>query len=426
MTTSTGPAAEPVAEPVDLLDPELLGDPFTGYGRIREQAPLVRARFPGAPSDLWLATRYDDVRAVLADPRFSVDPGNVPGGEAENMRAAILRSRGITEEYAPYITGTILDLDGADHTRLRKLVSRTFTVRRVNDLRPRVERITADLLDALPGAARDGVVDLIEEFAYPLPITVICELVGIPEEYRPQWREWGRDLVSLEQDGRFPRAVAAIVDHVRGLIEERRGDLGDDLLSGLIRVRDDDGGRLSDTELVTMVLTLVVAGHETTAHLIGNGTAALLTHPDQRALWAADPDLGPRAVHELMRWCGPVQGTRMRYATEDVAVGGMPVRRGEAVMAVLVGANFDPDRFPEPERLDLTREPAGRRESHVGFSHGVHYCLGAALARQEGEVALGALLRRYPDLAPAVPPEELVRQPMPASWRLDRLPVRLG
>ncbi|MFJ2033848.1 cytochrome P450 [Streptosporangium sp. NPDC087985] len=410
---------------VNLLDPELLRDPFGGYSRIREQAPLVRGAFLGSASPIWLATRYDDVKMVLSDPRFVNNPANVPGMDVQNIREKELKARGIPPEYARYVLDSVLDADGADHLRLRKLVSRTFTARRVSELRPRVEEITEDLLDRLAATAQDGVVDLIEHFAYPLPITVICELVGIPEEDRPQWRKWGKALVTMEPGG-FGTVLQEMIAHIEELIGRRRAAPGEDLLSGLIRTHDEDGDRLSDTEMVTMVLTLVLAGHETTAHLIGNGTAALLTHPDQLDLLRGEPELMPRAVHELMRWCGPVQGTRMRYAAEDLDVGGMPVKRGEAVMAMLVGANYDPREFDAPERLDITRQPDGHRENHVGFGYGLHYCLGAALARQEGEVAFEALLRRFPDLALAVKPEELERQLMPASWRLARLPLRLG
>ncbi|WP_405143941.1 cytochrome P450 [Sphaerisporangium sp. NBC_01403] len=416
--------ASTMAATVNMMDLELMRDPFGGYSRMREQAPLARGSFFGRGTGIWLVTRYDDVKMVLGDPRFVNNPANVPGLDIENIREKEMEARGIPKEYAQYVLDSVLDADGADHIRLRKLVSRTFTARRVAELRPRVEEITEDLLDRLAGTAEGGVVELMEHFSYPLPITVICELVGIPEEDRAQWREWGKALVTLQAGG-MATALRDMITHIHELIERRRAAPTGDLLSGLIRTHDEDGDRLSDTEMVTLVLTLVLAGHETTAHLIGNGTAALLTHREQLDLLRKDPGLMPRAVHELMRWCGPVQATRLRYAAEDVEIGGMPVRKGEAVMAVLVGANYDPREFDHPERLDITREPDGRRENHVGFGHGLHYCLGAALARQEGEVAFEALLRRFPDLALAVDPSELERQPMPGSWRLARLPLKL-
>jgi cytochrome P450 len=220
--------------------------------------------------------------------------------------------------------------------------------------------------------------------AYPLPITVICELVGVPEEDHPLWREWSETMVSSFGPS-FADAVRDMVAYIQELIERRRAEPTGDLISGLIQAQDEDGDRLSDTEMVTMIMTVVIAGHETTAHLIGNGTAALLTHPDQLALLLSDLALTPRAVHELLRWCGPALGARMRYATEDAEMGGETVRRGEAVMPSLVAANYDPRMFGDPRRLDITRVPDGRRETHVGFSHGMHYCLGARGPGPSGE-----------------------------------------
>ncbi|MDF5759131.1 cytochrome P450 [Spongiactinospora sp. TRM90649] len=411
--------------PIDMMDPDLLRDPFQGYSRIREEAPATQGVILGQDTPVWLVTRYDDVKTVLSDQRFVNDPAAVPGGEVANLREKVVQARGIPQEYAKYVLDSILDADGADHLRLRRLVSRAFTARRVLELRPRVEEITEGLLAALPGkAGPDGVVDLLEHFAYPLPITVICELVGIPEEDRASWHDWGRGLLSLEP-GAMSGALVAMVDHIEVMVARRREEPAEDLLTALIRVHDEDGDRLGTDELITMVLTLVLAGHETTAHLIGNGTVALLTHPDQLARLRAEPELVPRAVHELMRWCGPVQGARLRYATEAVEIGGVKIGRGEPVMAMLVAANYDPRRFGDPDRLDIAREPEGHRETHVGFGAGLHYCLGAALARQEGEVAFSALFRRYPGLALAVEPDALERQYLPSSWRLARLPVRL-
>jgi cytochrome P450 len=424
MSTPAEPNTTGAAETFDLMDPVLMRDPFGGFSRMRERAPMVCGTLPGVDTPIWLVTRYDDVKIVLNDRRFVNNPASVPGMDVQNIREKAIQARGIPLEYARYLLDSILDVDGADHIRLRRLVSRTFTARRVAELRPWVEEITEELLDGLAATAEDGVVDLMERFAYPLPITVICELVGIPEEGRRQWREWGKALVSLRPEG-LATSLRDMVAHIQELIERRRAEPAGDLLTGLIRTHDEDGDRLSDTEMITLVLTLVLAGHETTAHLIGNGIVALLTHPEQLALLRDEPGLMPRAVHELMRWCGPVHATRMRYAMEDLEIGGMPVRQGEAVMAILVGANYDPREFDAPERLDITREPDARRESHVGFGHGLHYCLGAALARQESEVAFEALLRRFPDLALAIDPKDLERQMLPGSWRLARLPLRL-
>ncbi|MEU7262061.1 cytochrome P450 [Streptomyces rimosus] len=434
-TTASAPGTPPDALPSyvglhpgepNVMEPELLDDPYAGYGKLREQGALVRGRFLD-DSPVWFVTRFDVVREVMRDPRFINNPSRLPGRTEKDPRAQLIELFGIPDHMAPYLLDTILTSDPPDHTRLRRLVSRAFTARRIQDLRPRVEAITDELLDRLPAHAEDGVVDLVEHFAYPLPITVICELVGIDEEDRPLWRQFGAALTSLEPK-RIGATVPAMVEHIHKVIGERQSALRDDLLSALIRARDDDGGRLSETEMVTMVLTLVLAGHETTAHLISNGTLALLTHPDQRRLLTEDPGLLPRAVHELMRWCGPIQATQLRYASEDVEVAGTQVHKGDALMFSLVAANHDPRHYTEPEKLDLTRQPAGRAEDHVGFGHGMHYCLGASLARQEGEVAFGKLLARYPEVALALPPEQLEEQErirQPGSWRLRRLPLRL-
>lgn len=414
---------------VDLMDPALLRDPFHGYSRLREQSPMVQVVYGQRGSSLWIVTRYADVQLVLSDRRFVSNPCNVPGMQIKDVRAEVFQSMGIDDRHAPYLLQSVLDADGDDHIRLRKHVSRAFTARRVAGLLPRVRQISEALLDRLPERAdpQDGVVDLIEHFAYPLPITVIGELVGIPKADRQQWRRWSHALMGSQQTQHFAPALRAIVDYLEALVEHRRTEPADDLLTALIHTYDQDEDALNAFELVTMVLSLVLAGHQTTAHLIGNGTAALLTHPDQLERLRADmPALMPRAVHELLRWCGPVQGTRFRYATEDIAIGGRKLRKGTPVMASLVSANYDPRRFTDPHRFDITRQPDARRETHLGFGHGLHYCLGAALARQEGEAALTTLLNRYPDLSLAVPPEDLNRVPRPGNWHLADLPVHLS
>lgn len=400
-----------------LTSPELLADPYGGYGRLREQAPVLRGRYLD-DSPIWYVTRYDDVRSVLADGRFVNNAEAAPGVEAADRKAQLIESLGIPPDIVGYLTGSILSSDGATHTRLRKLVSRAFTVRRVAELRSSVERITTDLLDDLG----EGPVDLVEYFSYPLPITVICDLVGIPEADRAQWHVWGKALSNM-RPGEVGPAARGCVDYLNALIEQRRATPRDDLIDALIAVHDEDGDQLSDVEMVTMVLTLVFAGHETTAHLISNATVALLTHPDQLARLREEPALWPGAVHELMRWCGPVQITALRYATQDLEVGGTRIRAGEAVQPVLVSANYDPREYQSADQLDLTRRSTERGEGHVGFGHGAHYCLGAALARQEAEVALSALFSRFPGLTLACTTDELTWDPIPGARRLHELPV---
>ncbi|MBB4931124.1 hypothetical protein F4561_001944 [Lipingzhangella halophila] len=408
---------------IDLADPAFLAAPDAGYDRARELGSVVRARFvDGTP--VWLVTQHEAVRTVLGDRRFANASTSVPGID-RNFRADLMAKLGVPEEYVVYLTETLLDLDPPDHTRLRKLVTRAFTARRIAELRPRVAEISAGLLAALPDRAEDGAVDLVEHYAYPLPITVISELVGVPDEDRPLWKGWSDRLVQVEDPGAMAGAAREMVEHIKAMIAERRSRPSDDLLDALVRVRDEDDDRLTETELITMVLILVIAGYITTAHLIGNGALALLTHPDQLAVLRDDPAQVPAAVHELMRWCGPVMAARPRFATEDVELDGVRIATGDMVMPALTSANHDPHHFAAPERLDITRRPPKPGEEHVGFGQGAHYCLGAALARQEGEVAFGQLFDRYPHAALAVPADELEWKPLPNIRHLLRLPLRL-
>ncbi|MFI9629593.1 cytochrome P450 [Streptomyces sp. NPDC052042] len=422
MTATDVPGLGDASTPLDLMDPEALRDPFGTYARIRAQAPLVRAAYPwGEP--LWLATRYSDVKAVLTDPRLVNNPRNVPGMDLPHTYEQSLDAGGIPAEYVPYLVNSILSQDGADHMRLRRLSSRAFTVRRVKALRPRVTELAGRLLAALPDRARNGTVDLLEDFSYPLSMSVICEIVGIPEGERDQWHTWGSAFYTMDPS-LLGSAVAGMVDHLHLLIDRRRAAPADDLLTGLLQARDEQGEALTDEEVATLVMTFVTAGNETTAHLIGNGVEALLTHSDQLTLLRSRRELLPRAVDELLRWCGPVHVTQPRYATEDLDVGGVGVRKGEQVIAVVGAAGHDPEQFSGPERFDITRDGAPH-EGHVGLGFGPHYCLGAALAHQETEVALDTLLDRFPGLTLAVPPSALERQLFPGTWRLKSLPVHL-
>ncbi|WP_406195484.1 cytochrome P450 [Kitasatospora sp. NBC_01560] len=412
--------AEPV-ETVDLRATRLVQDPFAAFSRIRERAPLARGTVPGV-DPVWIVTRYEDVRTVLADPRFVNDAENVPGCPPAHRTEQVWRARGLPPECEKYLRAGVFDADGADHRRLRGLVHPSFTAGTVGRLRPRIEQLAQQHARALrEHADADGVVDLIAHFAYPLPVTVICELLGIPEGDRPQWRTWSSYLGRGAGPG-LDEALRAMVGAAGELIDRRRAEPGDDLVSRLAAA---EGGALDRVEAVSLILNLVVAGHETTATLIGNGTAALLGHPEQLARLRADPALLPAAVDELMRWCGPTLGALPRYATEDVMLAGTLIRRGEAVMPILAGANHDPRVFADPERLDIHRAGAPHHDAHLGFGHGAHRCIGAALAHQEAVVAFGTLLRSYPDLALAVAPGEVERGPNPVAWHLAALPVRL-
>lgn len=267
--------------------------------------------------------------------------------------------------------------------------------------------------------------ELLGKFALPVSGTVICELLGVDEQDRPRWRTW-IDEVASGDPARLGDAYRGMVAHTRELIERRRAQPADDLLTALIHAHDEESGRLGETEMIAMVLLLVQAGHHTTAHLIANATVLLSGHPEQAARLRDEPGLWPRAVHELLRVGTPVPLGGLVHATEDLEIAGAPVKRGEVVMCALVAANHDPSRFAAPERFDITREQVTGRESHVSFSHGVHYCLGAALARLEGEVALSRLFARYPNLSLAEDRANLEYRSRPGAKGLARLPVLLN
>lgn len=369
----------------DLFSPAQRADPYPGYARLREEAPVWRP-LPG----LFVVSRHRDGAAVLRDARFGhLEP------DADGPVPARNRSRRDGETVVP----SFLVLNPPDHTRLRRLVARSFTPRRVEDLVPRMEAITAQLVAAIdPGEQ----VDLVEAVAQPLPVQVISELLGVPTADRPLLLGWSHALArSIEPELLIPdgeradqaRARYAFGAYLRQLAAERRRRPGPDLISDLVRTRDREEV-LTEDELVATCILLLVAGHETTTSLIGNGTLALLRHPDQLARVAAQPGLGPSAVEELVRYDSPVQLT-MRVARQDADVGGTDVPRGSFVIVLAGAANRDPEAHPDPDRLDVARPPS----AHLAFGQGIHFCLGAPLARLEAQVALRAIVRGGPQLA---------------------------
>ncbi|WP_433256132.1 cytochrome P450 family protein [Streptosporangium sp. CA-135522] len=404
--TDVRPAETGVPE-IDLTDPEVLRDPAAVYGRARERSPLARLLAPGM-RPMWVLTRHEGARAMLGDPRFrlSADSFTRPAGIPEHCLAHMR---------------TMQEMEGPEHTRLRGLVSPAFTARRTAEFRPRIEPIVDNLLDELPDHAEDGSVDLLAHFARPLPIGVICELVGIPEPDRPRWREYGA-AVAAGWGQAFADAIPGIMEGAEAAVVHRRAEPGDDLISDLIRAQADDGDRLGDTELVTFVWHLVLAG-QTPTNLIANAVDTLLRHPDQLAALREDPGLMPQAVEELTRWCGPQLLTIPRHPREDVEMGGVLIREGEPVTAAIVSANRDPRVFADPDRFDIGRAPGA--PGHLGYAHGPHFCLGASLARAQTEIALTALLRRLPDLALAGASHGAGHIPDPGTWRLAALPVTL-
>ncbi|MFH8796383.1 cytochrome P450 [Streptomyces sp. NPDC017941] len=415
------PPTPPKAPAPDLFTWEFATDPYPAYAWLREHAPVHRTELPSGV-EAWLVTRYADAREALADQRLSKNP-------AHHDEPAHARGRtGIPGERKAELMTHLLNIDPPDHTRLRRLVSKAFTPRRVAAFAPRVQELTDQLIDTFldkHGAER-GAADLIHEFAFPLPIYAICDLLGVPREDQDDFRDWAGMMI---RHGGGPRGgVARSVKKMRGylaeLIHRKRAEPGDDLISGLIRASD-HGEHLTENEAAAMAFILLFAGFETTVNLIGNGILALLTHPEQRArlqrsLAAGESALLETGIEELLRFDGPVELATWRFATEPLRIGGQDIAAGDPVLVVLAAADRDPARFAEPDLLDLSR----RDNQHLGYGHGIHYCLGAPLARLEGQTAVATLLRRLPDLQLGVEPEEL-------RWRgglimrgLRTLPVR--
>ncbi|MEU0696173.1 cytochrome P450 [Streptomyces niveus] len=398
MTGHHAGAGAPPPAP-ELFTWEFATDPYPTYAWLREHAPVHRTRLPSGV-DAWLVTRYADARRALADPRLSKNPVH----HAEQPHAK--GKTGIPGERGAELMTHLLNIDPPDHTRLRRLVSQAFTPRRVAEFAPRVQELTDGLIDAF---AAKGEADLIHDFAFPLPIYAICDLLGVPREDQDDFRDWAGMMI---RHGGGPRGgVARSVKKMRGylaeLIHRKRDDPGDDLISGLIRASD-HGEHLTENEAAAMAFILLFAGFETTVNLVGNGTYALLRNPDQRARLQRSLDAGESAllatgIEELLRHDGPVEMATWRYATEPVELGGQSVAVGDPVLVVLAAADRDPERFADPDRLDLSRGD----NKHLGYGHGIHYCLGAPLARLEGQTALRTLLTRLPDLRLAADPSDL-------------------
>ena len=397
---------------VDLFDPAFKADPYPTYARLRSSAPVYRAALPDGRG-VWLITRYEDVLAVLKDQRFVKD---WRGALTPEQLAQVPP---IPEVMKP-LSQNMLDTDPPDHERLRALVSKAFTPRLIERLRPRVQAISDGLLDAVQDR---GEMDLIDDYAFPLPITVIAELLGVPAEDRNNFREWSDAAVSGNASQEYMEEILIphmqdFTDYLRALFEEKRANPGDDLVSALVRA-EEAGDRLSEDELLGMVFLLLVAGHETTVNLIGNGVLALLQHPDQLRKLKEDPSLIKPAVEELLRYDGPVETSTERFAREDVEIGGQVIPRGEMVLVVLAAADHDPEHFSDPDELDITRTD----NRHLAFGKGIHHCLGAPLARMEGQIAISTLLRRMPNLRLEGSPESLSWRPGMILRGLRGLPV---
>jgi cytochrome P450 len=376
---------EPTLSLSDLARPEILADPYPFYHRLRSRDPVY---WDGGT---WVLTGHAEVVAALHDPRLTV--------ERVNTDVSLLPPEAQT---VMGVIGQVLSMqmvfrDPPHHTRLRGLVNKAFTPRVVESMRARIGRIVDELLDAV---AVSGRMDVIRDLAYPLPVTVIAEMLGVPPADRAELKRWSDDLAALlgrfdltwDEHVRISRSITELNEYLRGIVAQRRVAPRDDLISALLAA-EEHGTVLSEEELLANCMLLLLAGHETTTNLIGNGLLALLRHPDQLERLRAEPGLIATAVEELLRYDSPVQLTS-RVAREELELGGKRITRGQYVSLVLGAANRDPKVFPEPDRLDV-----GRRENrHVAFGHGIHFCLGAALARLEGQIALGTLLRRMPTL----------------------------
>ncbi|WP_030603211.1 cytochrome P450 family protein [Streptomyces achromogenes] len=395
--------------------PEFRRDPHAVYARLRAEAPVCPMRPPHG-NETYLITRYEDARAALSDPRLSKD-----------MYGAMDAYRRIFGDSSIALDDNMLNSDAPKHTRLRRLVNSAFTPRRVQALRPRIEEIVRELLDACP--AREPV-DLLPAFAFPLPITVICDLLGVPAEDRSRMQRLSTTVAQTGFGEEFKRAQQQAEEDLHGyfteLIDAKRGRPGDDLLSALIAVRDGTDGSLTQSELVSTAFLLMFAGHKTTAYLIGNAVHHLLRHPAQWDAVRENPELIRAAVEELVRYDGSVESATFRYATEDVEYGGTLIPKGALVQIALSSANRDPAKFDSPDELDV-RRPGNAQDAHLGFGHGGHYCLGAPLARLETQLALTLLFDRFPRMAladPAAGPRWL-EVPFPAFRGLAELPVVL-
>ncbi|WP_042421192.1 cytochrome P450 family protein [Streptacidiphilus anmyonensis] len=403
--TPAGPSPSRTDEASDLAA-RLVVDPHAAYAGLREQGPAHRVTgTDGRPA--WLVTRYEDVRRGLADPRLSLDKRHALPGNYAGMRLPAA------------LDANLLNMDPPDHTRIRRLVSQAFTPQRVERLRDPIRRTADALLDAFP-AEGPGSVDLVAAYAAPLPIVVICDLLGVPAAERLDFRSWTDALVAPDpsRPELAKAAVGSMFAYLTALIAGKRAQPGDDLLSAMIAARD-EGQRLSEDELLSLAFLILFAGYENTVQLIGNAVLALLTHPGQLAALRADRSLLPAAVDELMRFDTPAPLAIRRFPLEDVDFGDVTVPAGETVLLSIASANRDPERFPDPDRLDLDRATAGQ----LALGHGIHYCLGAPLARVETEIALDALLTRLPRLALAVPEPELRWRPSMRARGLVALPV---
>jgi len=400
----------------DLYSAEFRKHAHEVYAYMRKEDPVLQQPGINGKTPIWFVTRYTDVEKVLLDSDHFVRDASL----AFTPEEMVAFNEGSDPRIDAMINNHVLNRDGETHHRLRSLVSKAFTPRVVASMRPRIEAIAQELLDQV---VDKGEMDLVGEYAFPLPIIVIAELLGIPVEDRGKFRLWSNAVVAPaltpEAQEESKRLLYELADYMEKLVRERRINPGKDLLSGLI-LAEEAGDRLDESELFSMLTLLVVAGHETTVTLIGNAVLALLQNPDQLGMFIREPSLSGQAVEELLRYDSPVDRALVRFVAEDVELGGKSLKRGDFIIVILGSANRDEQNFECPHDLNLSRQ----KNPHLAFGKGSHYCLGAPLARLEGEIALRTLFQRLPNLCLAVPAEDLVWRQVPLFRSLVQLPVR--
>ncbi|GAB3274750.1 cytochrome P450 family protein [Parasphingorhabdus pacifica] len=394
-----------------VFDRDFAQDPHLRFALMRDETPARRVvTSSGLPG--WVLTRYDDVRAALSDSRISKDVGR--------LREVIRERRlpGVGDRMIDQsLSFHMLNADPPDHTRLRKLVVKAFTPGRIESMGPRVEQITDDLLDAMDGRSE---VDLLDEFAFPLPITVIADLLGVDEDRREEFRAWSKVLLDDGVSEAAAEALRQTTEYLSGLVAKKREQPGDDLLSALVEASEDED-RLDENELLAMAFLLLVAGHETTVNLLANSVHALLRNPEQLAKLRADPGFVPAAVEETLRFDSPVMNATVRHTTEPVRFGEVEVPARSVVWLSLGAANRDAERFTDPNSFDVSRDTSG----HLAFGHGIHFCVGASLARLEGRIGLRKLIDRFPNLRAVETQRGLTWRSSTLIRGLERFPVRL-
>lgn len=399
----------------DLYSPEFRRQTHETFAQMRSENPVFQQPGLDGKTPIWFVTGYAEVEQVLLDDRHFVrDPASI----SPEFAAKYGGGGGLEALFNNHM----LNRDGEAHRRLRSLVSKAFTPKMIQSLRPRIEQIAAELLDR---AAAKGEMELIADYAFPLPITVIAELLGIPLDNQDNFRIWSnaimRPAFTPEAQQETLGMMQQFGQYMQQLVAERRLSPGQDLLSGLIHVQA-EGDRLSEEELFSMLFLLIVAGHETTVSLIGNATLALIQNPEAKSALQADPGVVATAIEELLRYDSPVERSLTRFVAADVTLGGQQLKQGELLIAIIGSANRDAARFADPDSLDIHRRP----NPHLAFGKGAHYCLGAPLARLEGEIAIRALFQRFPDLRLDIDPADLTWRDTPLFRALTRLPVRWG